>query len=121
MNQNSFAMPFIHLQTNMQLSQDKKQQLLNDLTDLIAKDLNKPSRFIMARCSDDQDMMFADSADPLVFIELRSIRLPGGQTANLSQSLTAFVDHNLGVKGNRIFINFMGFEPRMWWHNGSTF
>jgi hypothetical protein len=66
-------------------------------------------------------MLFADSADPLVFIELRSIRLPSGQTGGLSQSLTAFVDHNLGVKGNRIFMNFMDFEPHMWGHNGSTF
>jgi len=114
-------MPFIHLQTNMQLSQDKKEQVLTDLTDLIAKDLNKPSRFIMTRFSDDQVMMFADSAEPLVFIELRSIRLPAGQTGKLSQSLTAFVDHNLGVKGNRLFINFMDFEPPMWGHNGSTF
>ena len=114
-------MPYIHLQTNMQLSQDKKEQLLNDLTDLIAKDLNKPRRFIMSRCTDDQVMMFADSLDPLVFIELRSIRLPSAQTGQLSQSLTAFVDHNLGVKGNRIFMNFLDFEPSMWGHNGSTF
>jgi len=114
-------MPYIELKTNKQLSRDKKEQILRDLTALMARDLGKPEKYIMASCLDDQDMIFAGSHDPLVFVDLRSIRLPEGQTENLSKSLSNFMANNLAVKGERLFINFSNFDGDRWGHNGSTF
>ena len=114
-------MPFLELKTNKQLSADKKQHVMKDLTALLAKDLKKPERVIMIQCRDDQDLMFGASADPLAFIELRSIGLPEDQTVRLSQSLSSFVKNNLDIPADRLFINFRSFERHMWGYNGSTF
>jgi phenylpyruvate tautomerase PptA (4-oxalocrotonate tautomerase family) len=114
-------MPFIELRTNRQLSPDKKRQIMSDMTDLLARDLNKPQRVIMVQCRDDQDMMFGGSDDPLVLIELRSIRLPEAQTAELSQSLASFVTNHLQIDSDRVFVNFFNVDPHMWGYNGSTF
>ena len=114
-------MPYIHLSTNKQLSKDKKQQVLQDMTALVSRDLGKPGKFIMAGLKDDQDMIFDGSLDPVVFVELRSIRLPEDQTEKFSQSLSAFVKNHLEVNSDRLFINFRNVEPHMWGYNGTTF
>ena len=114
-------MPFLELRTNKQLSADKKQHVMKDLTALLGKDLKKPERVIMIHCKDNQDLMFGGSSDPLAFIELRSIGLPEGQTVGLSQSLASFVKNNLDIPEDRLFINFQSFERHMWGYNGSTF
>ena len=114
-------MPFIELRTNKQLSKAKKDKLMKDLTDLIAKDLNKPQRVIMCQCSDNQHLMFGASGEALAFIDLRSIRLPEDQTPQLSQSIVSFVKNHLDINGDRVFINFTNFQPHMWGYNGSTF
>jgi len=114
-------MPFLELRTNKQLSAERKQHVMKDLTALLAKDLNKPGRVIMINCRDNQDLMFGGSSDPLAFIELRSINLPEDQTVRLSQSLSSFIKNNLDIPEDRLFINFRSFERHMWGYNGSTF
>lgn len=114
-------MPFLKLSTNKQLSRDKKQQLLRDLTALLSKDLNKPEKYIMIDCEDDKDIVFANSEDLLVFMELRSIRLPEDKTGELSKSLSNFVKNNLEIPADRIFINFFNIQPHMWGFNAGTF
>jgi phenylpyruvate tautomerase PptA (4-oxalocrotonate tautomerase family) len=114
-------MPFLKLSTNKQLSKDKKQQLLRDMTALLSKDLNKPEKYIMVDCEDNKDMIFAGIEDLLVFIELRSIRLPEDKTGELSKSLSNFVKNNLQISPDRIFINFFNIQPHMWGFNASTF
>jgi len=114
-------MPFLKLSTNKQLSKDKKQQLLRDMTALLSKDLNKPEKYIMVDCEDNKDMIFAANDDLLVFIELRSIRLPEDKTGELSKSLSNFVKNNLQISPDRIFVNFFNIQPHMWGFNASTF
>jgi len=114
-------MPFLELRTNKQLSADKRHTVMSDLTALLAKDLKKPERLIMIQCSDDQDLIFGGSSDPLAFIDLKSIGLPEDQTTRLSQSLSSFVKNNLDIPQDRIFINFRTFERHMWGYNGTTF
>lgn len=114
-------MPFLKLSTNKQLSKDKKQQLLRDMTALLSKDLNKSEKYIMVDCEDNKDMIFAGIEDLMVFIELRSIRLPEDKTGELSKSLSNFVKNNLQISPDRIFINFFNIQPHMWGFNASTF
>jgi len=114
-------MPYLKLKTNKQLSEDKKQQIMNDLTALLAKDLNKPDKYIMIECEDNRSMIFGNSDDLLVLIELRSIRLPEDMTGELSKSLTNFVKNYLEIPADRIFINYSNYQPHMWGFNGNTF
>jgi phenylpyruvate tautomerase PptA (4-oxalocrotonate tautomerase family) len=114
-------MPYLKLQTNKQLSKDKKDQVLQDLTALLSKDLSKPEKYIMIECNDDQSMFFGGSDEYLVFIDLRSINLPEESTSKLSASLANFVKSQLEIKPERVFINFTSYPRHMWGFNGTTF
>lgn len=114
-------MPYLKLKSNKQLGENKKQQLMKDLTDLLIKDLNKPEKYIMIECEINRSMTFGNNDDILAFIELRSIRLPEDKTGELTKSLTNFVKNNLEIPADRVFINYINIQPHMWGFNGNTF
>jgi len=114
-------MPYINLKTNLKLDKTTKIELLNELTNIISKGLDKPENYIMCSIDDDKYMVFGNSVDAAMFIELRSIRLPKKETPKLSASLSNFIKNNLNVPKDRIFINFINVEPHLWGYNGTTF
>ena len=114
-------MPYLKLQTNLEFSNDKKKELLNDLISLVSKELDKPEKYIMTIIQDGQIMLFGYDDDPLVYIEFRSIRFPEDQTKSLAKSLSHFVKSQLNIDPERIFIQFINSDPHMWGYNASTF
>jgi phenylpyruvate tautomerase PptA (4-oxalocrotonate tautomerase family) len=114
-------MPYLKLQTNVELSKDRKTELLSDLISLVSKELNKPEKYVMTLIQDSQVMLFASSDEPLAYLEFRSIRLPEDQTKTLSKSLTHFIKSRLNIEATRIFIQFVNSDPHMWGFKSSTF
>ncbi len=114
-------MPYLKLQTNLELSDDRKKELLNDLISLVSKELDKPEKYVMTIVQDGQIMLFGSTEDPLVYIEFRSIRFPEGQTKALAKSLSHFVKSRLNIDSDRVFIQFINSDPHMWGYNASTF
>jgi phenylpyruvate tautomerase PptA (4-oxalocrotonate tautomerase family) len=66
-------------------------------------------------------MMFAGSAELCAFLELNAIDLPKAKTAKLSQLLCQMVETELGVRKDRVYINFGDVPPNLWGWNGKTF
>jgi len=114
-------MPYLKLQTNLELSNNRKKNLLNDIISLVSKELDKPEKYVMTIIQDGQIMVFGSSDDPLVYLEFRSIRFPENQTKSLAKSLSHFVKSRLDVEPERIFIQFVNSDPHMWGFNASTF
>jgi phenylpyruvate tautomerase PptA (4-oxalocrotonate tautomerase family) len=114
-------MPYLKLQTNVELSKESKTELLTDLIALISKELNKPEKYVMTLIQDSQVMLFGPSDEPLAYLEFRSIRLPEDQTKALSKSLTNFIKSRLNIEDARIFIQFINSDPHMWGFNATTF
>ena len=114
-------MPYIKVQTNKELSDDRKKEIMQDLTDFVSKELGKPKKFIMAVIQNSQSMIFGGSFDPLAYVELRSIRLPHNRTKSLSQSIAGFIKDQMNIDSERIFINFTDVEPHLWGYNSDTF
>jgi phenylpyruvate tautomerase PptA (4-oxalocrotonate tautomerase family) len=114
-------MPYIKIQTNVELSEDQKMDLLNDLTDLLSKELGKPEKYVMGMIQNSESMIMSGKTDSLAFVELRSIRLPENRTKTLTKSLTYFLKEALKIDSDRIFVNFINVEPHMWGYNSDTF
>jgi phenylpyruvate tautomerase len=66
-------------------------------------------------------MLFAGSAEPSAFLELRAIGLPVKKTSALSQLLCELVESELSIPKERVFINFSEVPSNMWGWNGETF
>jgi len=84
-------MPYLKLQTNLELSNDRKKNILNDLVSLVSKELDKPEKYVMTIVQDGQIMHFGSADDPIVYIEFRSIRFPEDKTKALAKSLSNFL------------------------------
>jgi phenylpyruvate tautomerase len=114
-------MPFLKIQTNRTVSQDAQQKLLRSASARVAALLGKPERYVMVSLEFNSAMLFAGSDAPLAYLELKSIGLPVNRTHELSEALCALIQQELGIDGDRVYIEFANAVGQMWGWNGETF
>ncbi len=116
-------MPYLKIQTTAAVnsSTSSTQNFLKKASRLVAKELSKPEDYVMVSLEPSSAMLFAGSAEPTAFLELRAIGLPVKKTSDLSRVLCELVESELGVPKDRVFINYIDFPPNMWGWNGETF
>jgi phenylpyruvate tautomerase PptA (4-oxalocrotonate tautomerase family) len=113
--------PLLHIVTNVALSEEAGRHLLAAASESVAAMLRKPERYVMVVLSQDQQMRFAGSSDPLAYLELKSIGLPRDATPALSAGLCELARAHLGVAPDRVYVEFADAEPSMWGWNADTF
>lgn len=109
-------MPYLKIETNVEIKDD----YLKALSGLISKLLDKPERYVMIG-AENKKMIFDGKIEPCAMIELKSIGLPSDKTKKLSEELCGFFERNVGIKKERIYVNFVDFSGTMWGWNGTTF
>ena len=114
-------MPYIKIQTNRELKDDAKQELLKKTSLLVSKNLGKPENYVMVRLDPAQPMMFAGSTAPCAYLELKSIGLPESKTEALSKVLCQFLNDELKIPSERVYIEFSDAKDSMWGWNSGTF
>lgn len=112
-------MPVFKLQSNKRI--DNQKDWMKDATAFLSETLSKPEKFIMVHVEENHDMMFAGSAEPLAYIELKSISLPEDKTREFSAAVCDFVEKTTGIPRSRIYIEFANAQPHMFGWNGATF
>jgi len=114
-------MPLLRIQTNTPLDAAKKQALAAEASRTVADMLGKPERYVMVSVEENPTMLFAGSDEPLAYLELKSIGLPGNRTAEFSAGLAALLGEHLALPADRIYIEFADAARNMWGWNGATF
>lgn len=112
-------MPYIKVQTNQKV--EKEEVLLKKLSAAMAEQLGKPESYIMTALEAETGMTFAGSTEKTAFIEVKSIGLKKSMTEDLSQFICNFLEKELGIKQDRIYIEFADAPGAMWGWNGGTF
>jgi phenylpyruvate tautomerase len=114
-------MPLLKIHTNTPLDAEEKHALAVSASRAVADMLGKPERYVMVSVEENPAMVFAGSDDPLAYLELKSIGLPGNKTGEFSAALAALLGEHLGLPADRIYIEFADASPSMWGWNGGTF
>jgi phenylpyruvate tautomerase PptA (4-oxalocrotonate tautomerase family) len=114
-------MPYLQIQTNIDIKSEQQAVLLKSASQIIAKALNKSENYIMIALQPNTPMLFAGTEQPTAFLILKSLRLPVEDTSNLSQTLCSFIEEKLNIQKDRIYIEFVNPEPSLWGWNGRTF
>jgi phenylpyruvate tautomerase PptA (4-oxalocrotonate tautomerase family) len=114
-------MPYLKIQTNLPLSKSAERTIMKEASALVARELEKPESFVMIALQPDTTMMFAGSDDPVAFLELKSVGLPGRKTKTLCQALCALVEGQLGISKDRVYVKFIDVNHGMWGWKGDTF
>ena len=114
-------MPYLKLNTNVVIDTEQSTELLAEFSQLLAKETGKPERYVMVEVNAGKTMLFAGNADPLAYIECKSIGLTTTQAKALSASISQFLTAELKLSADRIYIEFSNCPAEWWGWNGSTF
>ncbi len=114
-------MPYLKIQTNKEFDDKKIDTLIGRLSRLISTQLGKPENYVMVAFNYKAKMSFAADKTPTVFIELKSIGLDKSKNSALSKVLCNFIEKNLEIAKDRVYIVFSDIDRSMWGWNGSTF
>jgi len=114
-------MPYLSIQTNQPVDNDKNQALLKKASHTVAEILSKPESYVMVAIQSNTPMSFAGNNEPTAYVELKSLGLPESSTAEFSQAICNLVSSELGISTDRIYIEFSGPDRHMWGWNNKTF
>ena len=114
-------MPYLKIQTNREVKENTRQDILKKSSLLVSKNLGKPEKYVMVRFDPPQPMMFAGTTAPCAYLELKSIGLPDSKTRALSKVLCQFLHDELDIPPDRVYIEFINAESSMWGWDGDTF
>ena len=87
----------------------------------MAEQLGKPESYIMTALEVDLKMTFGGSTEKTAFIEVKSIGLKQSMTEELSQFICEFMEQELEIEQDRIYIEFADAPGAMWGWDGGTF
>ena len=114
-------MPYLKIETNKILDKSDAEKLLKKSSAFTSMLLNKPEKWIMVTIFHSASMLFDGSAQPTAYLELKSIGLGQEKCAELSDKLCAFVNVELGISPDRVYIEFWDINGKMFGWNGGTF
>ena len=107
-------MPFLKLSTNVTIDQSQSEQLLSELSQLLAKDTGKPERYVMVELAGGKAMLFGGNNQPLAYLECKSIGLSTTQAEALSASISRLLTATLPLTAERIYIEFSNCPAEFW-------
>jgi phenylpyruvate tautomerase len=113
-------MPYLSIQTNRTLPDEKQTELLGAASKIVASQLGKPESYVMVSFAPAARMTYAGEASPMAFLELRSIGIPDLKRNSLSSALTDLVARNCEIKPDRIFVVLVDANARFWSSSGAT-
>ena len=111
-------MPYLKIQTNLPLSPRAERTILKSASALVASELDKPESLVMVALQPDTAMLFAGTDDPVAFLELKAIGLPGKKTKKLSAALSRLIEEHLGIASDRVYVKFIDVHRSMWGWKG---
>lgn len=114
-------MPYFSIETNQTLDDTAVTALAKRASAFIAELLGKPESYVMISLEPKTAMTFSATDDPAAFVRLKSIGLPRERCGELSQAICAFVEREMSVPKDRVFIDFKDLERSLFGWNGKTF
>ncbi|HHJ13540.1 MAG TPA: hypothetical protein ENJ79_04070 [Gammaproteobacteria bacterium] len=114
-------MPLLTIETNIELDDSRARNLAATASARIADTLGKPEHYVMVSVRRNPAMCFGGSDAPLAYLELKSLGLPEERTAEFSNALAAFLQQELALAADRVYIEFASPARHMWGYDGGTF
>lgn len=114
-------MPYLHLNTNVDLDAEKSPALMSRLSKLLAQETGKPEHYVMVNINGSGSMLFGGNVEPLAYVECKSIGLTPSQAKSLSAAIAHLLNAELSIADERVYIEFSNCPAEFWGWNGGTF
>lgn len=114
-------MPTLRLLTNVEIATEDRQAVMAELSQQVAKLLGKPESYVMVILETGRDLLFAGTAKPAAYLELKSLGLAETQTPELSRGLCEWLESRLAIPAQRVYIEFANPPRQLFGWNKGTF
>ena len=111
-------MPLINIRTSITEATDTNV-ILKKASAKLAELTGKPEAYVMASLELGSPMLFGGSSEHCCYIEVKSIGAIN--PSRMSNDLCTLINELLGIKKERIYINFEDIPAKNWGYNGTTF
>ena len=113
-------MPFINVKTNVEVSEEKSEQIKAKLGLAITAIPGKSEGWLMVGIEDNYKLYFKGTKAPAAMVE---VSLYGKASSNalgsLSSNITGIMGDVLGISSDRVYVSYMSTPD--WGWNGSNF
>lgn len=116
-------MPMLRIETSAPLTDEKAKDVATKGSALVAAALGKPEQYVMTSISHVAAMSMAGSTSaPCAFCAVRSIGgLSPEKCRELSGEICRFLQAELGVAPECVYLNFAEVDADCWGWDGTTF
>ncbi|QIK38845.1 hypothetical protein GWK36_13625 [Caldichromatium japonicum] len=114
-------MPTLRLLTNVEIAAEDHPLVMAELSQRLAELLGKPESYVMLILEPGRNLLFAGTAAPAAYLELKSLGLAETQTSELSRRLCEWLEARLAIPANRVYIEFANPPRQMFGWNKGTF
>lgn len=114
-------MPHVKIETNVELDKIQAHVLATKFSALSAELLGKPEGFVQACVQPVLALAHGGSFDPAAFVLFKSIGLPFERCQGMSSAICAFLEKELGIPPDRVYIEFGDLQREHFGWNSGTF
>jgi len=112
-------MPTLNISTNVDIQDGNA--LAEQASKLVADMLGKPEMYVMVLVNPGCTLYFGGNDGPAALLSLHSLGLPEANIKSYSEKLCGFINQQLGIASERIYINFESPPRSHWGWNNTTF
>lgn len=114
-------MPYIKVETNVEIAGGKAGNVLAKLSEAVAKVTGKPEQYVQVGLVGDVAMLMAGTDAPTAHVAVRGIGFAESQAEPMSGAVSGVLAAALGIPAKRVYLTFDSYSGTMWGVGGSTF
>ena len=113
-------MPYFSIETNKQIDKVTNSDLMKKATGFLAEMMGKPEHVIMVTIKPGMPYVFAGTDEPTAYVQIKAVGFEKDKCPEFSKQVCDFLEAEIGVTKNRVFIEFIDIDPTIFGFNGNT-
>ena len=113
-------MPYFSIETNQTIGADANIELMKKTTGFLAKMMGKPEHIIMVTIKPGMPYTFGGSDELTAYVQVKAVALEKNRCPDFSKQVCDFLETEIGIPKDRVFIEFIDLDPKIFGFNGST-
>ncbi len=113
-------MPYFSIETSKKIDIKETEKLMKKASRFLAEMMTKPERAIMVAIKPGTPLIFGGTDEPAAFVRIKALGLDKGRCPEFSGKVCGFLEKEIGVPGNRVFIEFTDIDGKCFGYNGNT-
>ena len=113
-------MPYFSIETNRQINEEANSSLMKKATGFLAEMMEKPEHVIMVTIKPRMPYVFGGKDEPTAFVQIKAVSLEKDKCSEFTRQVCDFLEAEISVPKDRVFIEFIDIDPTIFGFNGNT-